>query len=274
MKIINVIFSMFVLVSCANPKETNYTASTPAGPVVRSFLGIPLTDSIDFIRWKISFSESHYTLACNYGIGKPNTGGFINGGKTIDVSGILRKGKNIYLLQNGDKTLQLAELNADLLHIMDSEDNLLAGNGGWSYTINNMKPSVMTVISMNAGQTILKDSMVFNGRTPCGVPGVIAAGHDCYKLKWRIVLYADSGSNQPTTYKAYVVFRSLDKPRTGNWKMIKGKNNRITYGLYDDSGKIFLNLISPGENILLFTDANGKLLVGNEDFSYTLNKRL
>ena len=68
---------LFVLfVSCASSKETNYTASTPASPLVRNFLGISLTDSIDFIRWKLSINDKQYSLDCKYGIGKPNTNGF------------------------------------------------------------------------------------------------------------------------------------------------------------------------------------------------------
>ncbi|MEJ0101316.1 MAG: hypothetical protein WDO19_01635 [Bacteroidota bacterium] len=50
------------------------------------------------------------------------------------------------------------------------------------------------------------------------------------------------------------------------------KNNRVIYQLNDDDGKGFIYLLKPGEQILLFTDEGGKLLVGNEDFSYTLNR--
>ncbi len=34
-----------------------------------------------------------------------------------------------------------------------------------------------------------------------------------------------------------------------------------------------LYLLKGDDNILFFVDPNGRLLVGNEDFSYTLNRR-
>jgi hypothetical protein len=38
---------------------------------------------------------THYTLNCNYGIGKPNTNGFINGGKKIELTAFAAKKKII-----------------------------------------------------------------------------------------------------------------------------------------------------------------------------------
>jgi len=272
MKTVILILSMLVTVACANSEEKSYTASTPAAPVVRSFLGIPLTDSIDFIRWKITFNSNRYILNCSYGIGKPNTNGFINGGKKVELSGELKKEKNIYHLQNGDKVLKVAELNTDLLHLLDSDNRPLVGNGGWSYAINNMFPLVTDQTNMSAKQTPLKDSMAFEGRTPCGVPGIIAPGALCYKLKWYIVFYADPAINQPTTYRLFGTPYRKEGGLKGTWKIVTGKDGRIIYQLNDKSGKAFINLLKTDENILWFTDQKGKLLVGNEDFSYALNR--
>src|SRR5205085_8534051 len=96
MKMLIIFLAIIPLLSASTSKESRYTASTPAGTVVRTFLGIPLTDSVDFIRWKLTINADHYSLECNYGIGKPNTNGFYNGGKTISVNGILKKEKNYY----------------------------------------------------------------------------------------------------------------------------------------------------------------------------------
>jgi hypothetical protein len=268
------LLSMLLNVACATPAEKTYTASTPAAPVVKSFLGIPLTDSIDFIRWKISFSGNRYKLHCNYGIGKPNTNGFINGGSTVDLEGELKKEQNVYTLRNGNKILKMAELNTDLLHVLDQDNSPLIGNGGWSYAINNISPSLTNQIThaVHHRQTVLKDSMAYEGRTPCGVPGIIAAGKECYKLKWYIVFYANPSNNQPTTYRLYGTPYRKEGGIKGDWKIITGADGRIAYQLYDNAGKVFINLLKTDENILVFTDAGGKLLVGNEDFSYTLNK--
>jgi hypothetical protein len=260
------------LVSCANSKEINYTGSTPASTIIRAFLEISLSDSIDFIRWKLTLNENNYILQCNYGIGKNNTNGFINGGKNISINGLFKKEKNIFLLINGDRSLKLVELNANLLHLLNANNTLLVGNGGWSYTLNNINPAVSNEINIKTKQPVLKDSMIFEGRTPCGIPGIISDGNECYKLKWKIILYADAGWNLPTTYKIIRVIRSSESTITGNWEIIKDKEGNITYRLHNSIQNTFLYLVVVDENILLFTDAYRNLLVGNEDFSYTLNK--
>src|SRR2546423_2960593 len=121
MKIVNSFLFLLLFVSCASGKENIYTGSTPADPVIRLFLGIPLEDSIDFIRWHLILDDKHYILNCNYGISKPNTNGFINGGKKISLNGTLSKQKNYYQLKNNDKNLKIVELNMNLLHLLDKD---------------------------------------------------------------------------------------------------------------------------------------------------------
>lgn len=272
MKVITAFLSVFLFVSCANGKERTYTGSTPASGIIRSFLGISPSDSVDFIRWKLTFNDLRYELHCQYGIGKPNTNGFINGGKKIDLSGGVYRDNNYYGLKNDDKILRFIELNEDLLHLLNWDNSLLAGNGGWSYTLNNISPSGTGKVSITTGQIVLKDSMVFEGRTPCKVPGVIPAGTECYKLKWHLVLYASKEKNEPAAYKVYGTAWRKENGMTGTWKSIRSENGSIIYQLNDNKGKGLLYLLNPGVHILLFTDAGGKLLVGNEDFSYTLNR--
>jgi hypothetical protein len=271
MKISFTFLFFLIIVSCGSGKENTYRGSTPAANVIRSFLGISLSDSIDFIRWKLILRDKQYRLQCNYGIGKPNTNGFINGGKKIELNGGLKKEKIYYQLQHGNKTLKLAELNADLLHLLNTDNSLLTGNAGWSYTLNNITPSGTDRINITAKQSPLKDSMTFEGRTPCDVPGIIPAGTACYKLKWRIILFSNSEKNKPGYYKIYGTPWRREGGITGNWEIIT-KDGRIIYQLNDEKGNEFIYLLKLDEHTLLFTDAHGKLLVGNEDFSYTLNR--
>ena len=114
--------------------------------------------------------------------------------------------------------------------------------------------------------------MAYEGRTPCGVPGIVHAGTECYKLKWYVVFYADPLTNQPTTYRLLGTPYRKEGGIKGKWKIIAGEDGRTVYRLYDEAGNAFISLLKTDENILLFTDTKGKLLVGNEDFSYTLNK--
>ncbi|MEI9810097.1 MAG: hypothetical protein WDO16_20745 [Bacteroidota bacterium] len=64
--------------------------------------------------------DDRYHLHCNYGIGKPNTNGFINNGLKIELSGEVKKEDNYIRFQNGDKTLGAAELNNNLIHLLDT----------------------------------------------------------------------------------------------------------------------------------------------------------
>ena len=264
---------LFVLfVSCASSKETNYTASTPASPLVRNFLGISLTDSIDFIRWKLSINDKQYSLDCKYGIGKPNTNGFYDE-KNVTFSGPVTKDKNVYIFQHGNRTLKFAELNNNLLHVLNDDNTLMIGNGGWSYAINKLAPSLNDQLTLRAKSPAIKDSMAFEGRTPCGVPGIIPAGKLCYKLKWYIVLYGDPGKNEARSFRLLGTGYRAEGGRKGIWKIITGKDGRITYQLLDDTGKPFIYLLKLDEGILIFTDEKGNLLIGDHDFSYTLNRK-
>ena len=273
MKIVSIFISFLFLASRASGNEKIYTASTPANTIVRSFLGILPEDSIDFIRWKLVLRSDSYQLYCNYGISKPNTNGFIEGGKKIELRGSVKKEKNYSHLKNGVAVLTLIELNINLLQIAGTDNSLLVGNGGWSYTLNNTKPVVSDKISFQAKQILLVDSLVFDGRTPCDIPGIVPAGNQCYKLKWSITLYAGKEKSNTGRYKISGTAWRKENGLTGNWKIITGKNNRILYQLNDDKGNKVLNLLRATENIFLFVDADGNPLTGNEDFSYTLNRK-
>ena len=273
MNIIATIFSFIFFVSGTNAKETNFTASTPAASIVREFLGISLTDSIDFIRWKLSLTDIKYSLECNYGIGKPNTNGFYKGGKKVAFTGIVKRENNNYTLVKGNKSLKLAELNLNLLHILNRDNTLLVGNGGWSYVLNNMTPSATNKFNMTAKQMVLKDSIAFEGRTPCGVPHIIEPGKECYKLKWYLVLYINK-KNEPATYRILgTPYRRENGGKRGSWKITTGEDGRIVYQLNDENGSPFIYLLKLDDGVLMFTDEKGNLLVGDNDFSYALNRR-
>jgi hypothetical protein len=271
MKIITLCFCFLFLISCANSKDISFTASTPADPLVRTFLGISLADSIDFIRWNLSLTDREYKLQCNYGISKPNTNGFINGGEKLSLTGSVKFENNIYTLQNGNQLLKFSILNSNLLHIMNVNGNLLIGNGGWSYVLNNLTPVANDKASFTTTVFIIKDSVSFEGRTPCGVPGIIEPGKQCYKLKWGLKLYAEGNETGRFLLRGTPWYEQGG--RKGNWKTIKGKDGRIIYQLMDEKGNAFINLLKLDDGVMIFTDTKGNLLVGDHDFSYMLNRK-
>ena len=275
MKIICTILLILSVGSCANGKETVYRGCTPANNVIKSFLRIPLTDSVDFIRWKISIHHNKYNLRCNYGIGKQNTNGFVNGGKWIELNGPLTRDGHYYYLRADNKRLGVVELNTNLIHFLDDNKNPMIGTGGWSYTLNAEKSVLTDQVNLVSKDVVLKDSMVFQGRTPCGDFSINPPNPKCIKMKWLIILYSKPGKNEPTTY---LVNRSNLMPREypgkrGTWKVTKGKDGRIIYELQPENESTPTYLLKLDDNIVAFTDKKGNLLVGDEDFSFTLSRR-
>ena len=263
--------SLILFVSCANGKDRNFTASTPAAPVVRNFLGIDLHDSVDFIRWKLTLNDLHFKLECNYGVGKPNTNGFINGGKYIRFGGEVKFEKNYYQLYYNKKVMNIAEINSDLLYLLNEQKQLLVGNGGWSYVLNNEQPVGTSVLNLYSNKSVFPDSMAYEGRTPCR--GLDDVRPDCYKRKWLIVFYTDPKTKRPNSFH----MNGMGPQRTGGirgtWTTQSTKTGAILFELKNGKDNKPLYLLKMDDNILFFTDPTGKLLVGDHDFSYSLNRR-
>jgi hypothetical protein len=266
---------LLLFTTCVKGEQISYIGSTPANSaVVREFLGISHSDSIDFIRWKIVCQDDKFSLKCNYGIGKPNTNGFMQGGKWVELSGMLTKQNHYYFLESKNKILGLLEVNSSLLHLLNADNTLLVGNGGWSYTLN-METGTPAPVKINflSKQIILKDSMIFQGRTPCWDFPQVHSSPQCIKKKWLIILYADPKTRQPATYHLNGNSRGEGGTR-GTWKVETGKDGRVIYQLFSAAGAMPVQLLVLDENVLAFTDKAGHLLVGNEDFSFTLSRKL
>jgi hypothetical protein len=262
MKTVSALCFLFLILSCADAKESYYTGSTPANRVVREFLGIPPGDSVDFIRWSLAITDVNYKLTCNYGIGKPNTDGFIGGGRTIEFGGTCTRTDNIYSLQREGRSLRIIDLNSDLVHLLDNHDNLLVGNGGWSYTLNTVELNQNSQTPRAFFQQAIRDSIILVGRTPCAVPALPQRG-TCYKLKWKFTLYKDGRYTVQGT--------SWDhQPVSGKWITQANYAGQMIYRL--DDGNTTMYLFRVDENIFYFTDSHGKLLVGDRNFSYTLSR--
>jgi hypothetical protein len=118
---------------------------------------------------------------------------------------------------------------------------------------------------------------VYDGRTPCNVLAAYLkepARQECIKIKWRLTLFVDSITNQPASYEMLGFTYKKENPRIGNWQIQKGTfadPEAIVYELKEHPTPTLL--FQKGDNnILFFLDKDRKLLVGNRDFSYTLNR--
>jgi hypothetical protein len=264
---------MFLQFSSAGAAEKVFSASTPANNTVRNFIGIPLSDSVDFIRWRLTINGNHYDLQCNYGIGQPNTNGFIDGGIKTRITGECLKQARYFQFKNGSKLLEAIELNDDLFHLVDASRHLLIGTGGWSYTINNIAASKPRAIVVDASPALQVDSMVYAGRTPCNIPGQVPRSPNCYKLKWLLVLYFNADKKTPGSFKLMGTLWRPEGGNTGTWEIKTSAAGGTFYQLNDNTGNGHLYLLKLDENILVFADADGNAMVGNADFSYTLNAK-
>ena len=274
MKLLISIFAWaFLCCSAGRSKDAQYTGSTPAHMNVREFLNISLTDSIDFIRWNLVLHEGSYDLDCHYGLGRAGTNGFING-QHIRFSGQLEKAGHYYHLKRGNKIFYIREINFNLLYLLDKNKSLLVGNGGFSYVLNNLVPKRSDQFNHPTKQGHPEYISTFQGRTPCQELSALMGRQSsaaCNKMKWYLAFFSDSITGKPTYYLKGGSRFKREAMEKGSWEIME-KNGRIIYKLEPGKNLKPLYLLKADDNILFFTDAEGNLLVGNEDFSYTLNR--
>ncbi len=129
---------------------------------------------------------------------------------------------------------------------------------------------------------------IFQGRSPCHeivAQLKLSTTADCTKLKWGVTLYQDPVTHQPTTYSLLAIGAGdivklerssyRQKVLEGKWAIIKGTKSNPGAEVYqlelDEPGAYFY-LLKGDENVLFVLDENKEFRVGNEDFSYTLNR--
>lgn len=268
---------LFSMIACfvVRANVQTYVGSTPAHAVVRDFLQISTTDSIDFIRWKLEISSGIFKLQCRYGLAKPGTPGFSNE-QIVAFEGQLTKLENYYYLKHEGKNISLLEVNDNVLHFLDGNNHMLIGNGGYSYALNNTHPVETNEVSIRFTQTSVKSPLVFEGRTPCSeLPALLGLNKSeaCNKMKWYFLFYTDSITGKPSYFLRGGIGYRKETMAKGRWQIITKPNGRLIYRLNSNEWVHPLDLLKGDDNILFFIDAGGQPLVGNEDFSYTLNRR-
>jgi hypothetical protein len=157
----------------------------------------------------------------------------------------------------------------------------------------------ITACFVTPDQGTTKDSsVVFAGTTPCN--NIIRPLHKitpeadcpikeclCFMVEWKLTLYKDPVTQEPTSYKLTGINRfsvketnMYSQPGTktessGKWIIVRGTKTNpaaTVYRLNPDKPEIALNLFKLNDNLLHILDHDGKLLVGNEFFSYTLSQ--
>lgn len=302
MKTVKIFFRNALLITCVSltascsagniKPETVLMGSTPGDGLIKTMLTIPAETKVDFIRWNLIIDDKNaFVLDIAYGESKPNTLGFISEGKqTIKGTCLMVKNQDrnrfreVYQLRGDDlpEIISLVKINENLFHILTPQNQLMVGNGGWSYSLNRKTPVDPGGILISSHQPDDKSlQLVFEGRTPCRE---IATAHPemnasaaCFKIKWRLVLNRDSITHEPTTCTIRNIVNNEPRDVAGKWTIIKGTATNaeaIIYSVQADNLAEPVLFLLGDENVLFFLDKDNNPLTGNEDFSFTMNKRV
>lgn len=281
-----------------------FIGSIPGDKEILFQLGISTTATIDFMRWNLDLdpfisTSSAFSLEVIYGESQPNTTGFKNGGIKMTVQGsyTINQQNNgqvsgeFYSLKDNTSPLEIRLLKIDenMFHILSDQDQLLTGNGGWSYLLNRRVPITLAQVKFSpvesASSLAATDSAKFGvyvGRTNCHTDMLRLNGitGGCNRIKWQLTLYQDTATHTPAQFELKTVYVGVNNTvytKTGSWEVKKGTpsdSNSVFYQLNaeNDNQPEKITLLKAGDNILYFTDNDLNLIPGNGDHSYVLNK--
>lgn len=286
---------IFLTASCSarNIKpEIILIGSTPGDEPIKTMLTIPAETKVDFIRWNLVLAgKNAFVLDIAFGESKPNTLDFKSEGKkTIKGTYLIVKNqeenrfKEFYQLRSDDlpDIISIVKINENLFHILTPQSKLMIGNGGWSYSLNrktSVDPGEILISSPVHDDKSLQ--LVFEGRTPCQEIATqhpeMNADKSCFKIKWRLILNRDSITHEPTTCTIRNIVNNQPRDVAGRWTIIKGTATNAEAIIYKVQAD---NLADPvlfflvDENVLFFLDKDNNPFIGNEDFSFAMNKRV
>ena len=277
---------------------------TPCSSLTRPLPQIPVDTDCELMIWRIVFYQDSatgvpttYGLESAYGVSQANTTGPRGGGTRITMNGKWDTANGtkvdpqaeVYRLYSEDSQVAVSfvKLNNDLLHVLNRDQTLMVGNAAWSYTLNRTDNRPALVIGeqspgptstrpplpeMPPGSTILG---VFEGRLPCHEivfeATRVAPFDGCAKIKSRLTLYQDQATGAPTSY----LYMGTSSFREGTWSIVHGTAidpDVAVYQLHLEGSQEPMSFLKADENHLFLLDENGKLLVGNALFSYTLSR--
>lgn len=266
-------------------------ASTPADEPLLLMLNLETNPRPDFVRWKLtlvpeSTDAGLFYLHLNYGVSQPNTLGFIGGGRHKDVSGdyafyekesdgILQK---FLFITNEDSMvhLLLKQVHPYIWQVLNDDGSFMSGNGGWSYSLNQTSPSPAPIKPVPHTPStdlfpsaVALDSIILVGRTPSAAIAQDQGwklNEQSFKLKWKFVLYADH------TGLFRTVMNNQAQNTKGTWLQEKLPDGQSVLIISPQGQKTPFRLAMLDHWVYLFMNKQNQVLVGNMDFSYTLDR--
>jgi hypothetical protein len=280
-----VLFCLITLTACPQKKSNSfvtYWGSTPGDSLVKSWLKIPNDSISDFIRWQLNLNEAANTFGLQllYGKSQPNTPGFWGGGKTKEINGhynLISKKEYQFHSPEFKEPVSFIKVGENLLHLLAPDKSMLIGNGGWSYTLNRKDPVIDTASPIVYNNSSSTETKIFQGRTPCKeISKEVNMGikNPCYKLKWLLTLNRDPATGKPSVYQ---LNRTQHRQSLieGKWQILPGNKSYpgTIIQLDPDKPGQSISFLWADNNVLFFLDRNKKPLIGNYDFSYTLDSK-
>lgn len=298
----------FVISPVAPPAVTDsspsavFVGTSPCVDFIKPLLKIPQDAKCDGIKWNLALyhdlnakTPTSYRLTSEYGFYVDNRTYQIRGTNVAEGKWAIVRGAKeypdakVFQLSPDIPQVSISFLKVDqnILHLLDRDGNLVVGNAAQSFTLsrspkagprtNSFSKLTARTISLSSSRTGSSILGVFVGRSPClDVARQInrAVSSDCIKLKWELMLYQDPNTLSPTSYELKGTFYR-DRIREGKWTIVRGTNadpSAIVYQLDPDKPQGSLFLLKADDNILFFLDNEANFMVGNADFSYTLNR--
>jgi hypothetical protein len=292
---------------CTRSSESNtpfavFVGTSLCAEVARPLLAIPREAQCDRTKWNLALyvdpqtqKPTTYKLSSEYGYHVDNQTLLMKESNVREGRWKIAKGVKtnsnavVYQLDPADTglTISFQLIDPNLIHLLDGDSSMTLGNGAQSFTLSRIDP--VRNAQNSASNVLVKNSTpvpttsgsamagVFGGRTPCREVAQQLnhpVGNDCTKLKWELTLYQHPETQTPTTYKLRgTLFRDYD--RQGTWTIVRGRRgdpNAFIFKLDPDKNGKSLLLFNADHRILFFMHDDGSLMVGNRDFSYTLNR--
>ena len=284
----------------AQRAANTFVGSTPCDESIRRILSIPREAKAELIEWELTLDEpatsrgsASYHLRYKFGPTRPNQPGLDATAPMLERRGKWRveprtQAQARVVLDNG---LSLLKVSDTLLHALAADGRLMVGTGGWSYTLSRRDALERDVearlvatdpgdpdrtTSRAGGESVMG---IFDGRTPCqGIARElgVAARPGCWKAKWRLTLFQDAKTRQPTTYRLEGTLYGL-RSREGSWRITRGTSaspDAEVYELAAVNGESTGLLLKGDDRVLFFLDRERRPLTGNARNAYTLDRRV